>query len=294
MRVVLGLVCFLVSVCALSACQLKPVIRSNEGTLEPKAESVEETIPSEAAVAFEGVSFRYDPRVFGTVTKELVPEHKLEEPDHKPDYVAPEHVLFEFEFGREYSKAQIAVYPLSEFPNAYSVSPDMVAYIKKDIERLRRVLKDPSYRLNGDIPHLPYADVSRFFSVRVRDLDFQNGDGIIFVTHWSHGADLVSNRNLLYRFEGITSDGRYYVTAETPVSVAFLPDDPTDEFEGYAYKNLFEGLNSKEAMARIKKYRESITTRLEKLNSNDFGPALEKFEAIISSLRVDSKNSPPE
>ncbi len=279
---------FLVAVaCVFLACDLKPAVRSNEGTLQPKTELVEETIPSEEAVEFEGVSFRYDPRVFGSVTREVVPEHKLENPTDKPDYVAPQHIRFEFEFGREFSKARIAVYPLNGFEKAYAVSLHMVGVINDDIAGLRKVLKNPTFRLDREIPHLEYRDASDNFYVKVRDFDFPTGNGIIFVTHWSHGADLVSNRNLLYRFEGITADGRYYVTAETPVSIAFLPDDSPDEFEGYTYKNLYEGNSSeKDATARIEKYRKSITTRLEKLNSNDFSPNLDKFEAIIASLRI--------
>lgn len=286
MKLVLGSLCFLASMFVL-ACNMRPVVRSNEGALEPKSESAEETIPSEQAVDFEGVSFNYDPRVFGDVTKEVVPEHKLEDPTYKPDGVAPECIQFEFEVGREYSKARIAIYPLDGFDDVYAINPNMVKMITGDITGLRRVLKDPSFRLGRAIPHLEYRDASDDFYVKVRDFDFPNGSGIIFVTHWSIENDLISNAHLIYRFEGITTDGKFYVTAEAPVSVAFLPDDSPNEFEGYTHENLYTAnSNSEETTARIEKYRKSITTRLEKLNSNDFSPALDKFEAIIASLKI--------
>jgi len=279
--------CLLIFVSLLVGCNLRPSIRGNEGSLESKTETVEETIPSDQAVEFEGVSFHYDPRVFGDVKKEVVPERKLERPDNKPDYVAPDYVQFEFESGEENNKARIAVYPLDKFDDAYAINPDMVKYIKDHIAGLRKVLKDPSFRLSGQIPHLEYADASDDFYVKVRDFDFPSGNGIIFVTRWVIENDLISNRNLVYRFEGITSDGKFYVTAETPVSVSFLPDAEPEEFEGYTYENLYKGnSNSKDAEARIEKYRKSITTRLEKLNSNEYSPNLEKFNAIISSLKI--------
>jgi len=61
--------CLLIFVSLLVGCNLRPSIRGNEGSLESKTETVEETIPSDQAVEFEGVSFHYDPRVFGDVKK---------------------------------------------------------------------------------------------------------------------------------------------------------------------------------------------------------------------------------
>jgi hypothetical protein len=269
------------------ACHYAPVIRSNEGSLESKHESAEEVAPSDQAVDFEGVSFHYDPRVFGDVAKQVVPEHKLEDPSEKPDYVAPECIQFEFELGDEGSKARIAIYPIDKFDDAYVISPRMVKYVNEQIEGLRKALQNPSFRIRGQIPHLEYRDDWDDFYVKVRKFDFLSGAGIIFVTHYSFEDDLIGNNRLVYRFEGISSDGKYYVTAETPISVGFLPDDSPREFEGYTFENLYNGnSNSKDTTARIEKYRNSISTRLEKLNPNDYSPNLEKFEEIISSLKI--------
>jgi len=264
-------------------------VRGNEGTLEAKNTSTEDqAIASDQPVDFEGVSFHYDARVFGEVRKEVVPEHKLEDPTYKPDYVFPQHVLFEFEFGSvDSGKTRIEVYPLDRFDDAYAINPNLVADMKEQIAGLQKVLKDPSFRLHNQIPHLDFSDGSDIFYVKVRDFDFPSGDGIIFVAYWDIENSLISNRNLVYRFEGITADRKFYVNAETPVNVAFLPDDMPQEFEGYTYENLFGGnSNSKDAEGRIKKYRDSISTRLEKLNSTEYSPALEKFEEIISSVKI--------
>ena len=106
MKSVIGSICLLG---LLSSCNFKPTVRGNEGSLEPKTEAGEEAIASDPEVSFEGITFRYDPHVFGDVKKEVVPESKLEDPTFKPDGVAPEHVLFEFDYGKEFNRWQFAV-----------------------------------------------------------------------------------------------------------------------------------------------------------------------------------------
>lgn len=240
----------------------------------------------ERAAEFNGVSFRYDPTVFGNVKSEAVPAQPLEEEDYKPDGVAPDHILFTFEFGRSDRDVKLAVYPLNGFPKAYSVNPKLVKAMQQEIKGLKDVLKDSLSRLDGQIPHLPFEDASNDFYVRARHFNFLNGKGILFVTHLSHGAALVSNRNLIYRYEGITDDGKYYVTAETPVSVDFLPYSSPDRFEGFTYENLFETYRRPEAKRRYDDYIKSITDRLKKLEPTDYRPNLEKFDSMIASLRI--------
>jgi hypothetical protein len=98
---------------------------------------------------------------------------------------------------------------------------------------------------------------------------------------------LISNDHLQYVFQGLTTDGKYYVVAEMPVSVPFLPDDSPEEFEGYRRLYLLEDYSTPDTIkARYKDYVRSITTRLEKLPADKFRPALRHFEEMIASIRV--------
>ncbi len=232
------------------------------------------------SVEFEGVSFTYDPSVFGGVKTELVPDYPLDDPDFKPDGVEPEHVQFTFDLHHDYSNAELAVFPLNRFPEMYAKNPYSVTQMKREIEALRQLVKNKDYRFDGQIPHLRFADASLDFFVHVKDLVFAGGKGVVFVTHWNTEASLISNRNLIYRFEGITDDGKWYVTAETPIRVDALPYEQPDEFEGYKWE---DGLHSEQ---KRKKYVDSISSRLARLKPDDFTPRLAKFEEIISSLRI--------
>ena len=256
--------------------------RSNGSDTPSKATSTDQ----ETAVDFKRVSFRYDRSVFGNVTSRTVAAQPLEQSGDKPDGVGPEHVHFTFDYGRPDNDTYLSVYPLNEFPKVYAVNEALAKLMEQKIKGLKEVLKDPLYRHLGEIPHLPFRDATDNFYVRVRPFNFLNGKGILFVTHWTHGAALVSNRNLVYRFEGITDDGKYYVTAETPVTVGFLPYEPPYRFEGFTYEHLFEAYRRQEAKRRYDNYLKSITDRLKKLEPGEFFPNLTKFESIIASLKV--------
>ena len=257
-----------------------PVAQTRQNTNQVKPSD------QQRAVEFKRVSFRYDPTVFGEVKSETVPAQALEEPNDKPDGVAPAHENFTFALGRENWDAYVSVYPLNEFPKVYDVNSKLAKAMQLEIKGLREVLKDNSYRHNGQIPHLPFRDATDNFYVRVKPLNFLNGKGVVFVTHWTHEATLVSNRNLVYRFEGISDDGKFYVTAETPLSVQFLPFDPPYRFEGFTYEHLYEAYRRPEMKRRYDDYLKSVTDRLRKLEPADFSPNLEYFEAIITSLKV--------
>jgi hypothetical protein len=276
-----SLVTLTVAVCA--SCQghteqkSQAAVTVNAPTVEPSGEK---------RVEFDGVSFSYDSKVFGDVENEIVPVYPLEEPDYKPDRVAPKHLHFMFALGRPDRNAHLSVYPLDEFPKVYSVNPEFVKAMERQIEALKRVLKDPTHRYRNEIPHLPFEDVSHSFYVRVRHFNFVNGRGVLFVTHWAHGYEFVSNRNLIYRFEGIVNDGRHYVTAETPLAVTFLPAESPVEVEGLTWKELVNADENAEAGRRQQIYIKTITDRLEKLGPSEFQPHLEKFESIIRSLKI--------
>ena len=99
---------------------------------------------------------------------------------------------------------------------------------------------------------------------------------------------MVSNDHLRYVFEGLSSDGKYYVLAEIPISVKFLPEDPPDEFEGYKQSYLFEDYETSDTIKRrYRNYISSITTRLDNLSPNDFNPSLRYLEEMISSLKIE-------
>ena len=70
-----------------------------------------------------------------------------------------------------------------------------------------------------------------------------------------------SNRQLRYIFEGLTDDEKYYVLAEMPVSVDFLPKDSSDEYEGYKIPE-GEKFNGEVVSKRIAEVNKKVAKRV--------------------------------
>lgn len=243
-------------------------------------------IPKHEIVNFEGVSFTYNPQVFGKVKSELVAEQFLENETDKPDGVEPRHRLFTFDLSMPYSDMTVAVYPIDDFPRMYAVNKSSVEAAKKNTGNLRKVLKDKDFRVENQIPFLPFRDAHQTFQVKVNYFDFQNGKGILFLTFWDTEIEFPSNRQLRYTFEGITADGEYYVLGEMPISVAFLPENSSDEFEGYKIP-WNENFDAKTVFKQIDEANKKVAKRLETLPQNELNPNPKYFEEIISSLKVE-------
>lgn len=241
-------------------------------------------------VSFKGVSFKYDPKIFGKVTAEDVPEWHLENETDKPDGVAPRHVKFTFDLCKTIYcwEGSLEVYPINEFPQMYAVNKQLVQATEKEIEALKKVLIDKNFRSEDQIPYIPFIDAGQDFQAKVRLSPFDKGKGIFFVTHINTEMARISNDHLRYIFEGLTDDGKYYVLAEVPVSVKFLPDVPPREFEGDMDESIHDPYPYSDAHnKRYKDYVLSITTRLEKLHASEFRPDLKQLEKIIESLRIE-------
>ena len=59
--------------------------------------------------------------------------------------------------------------------------------------------------------------------VQVQYLDFKSGTGVRFLTQFNNGMAPVNNHDLIYTFQGLTSDGKYYIAAVLPVTHPDLP-----------------------------------------------------------------------
>jgi hypothetical protein len=249
---------------------------------------MEQTGNDSGKVNFKGVSFSYNPQIFGKVKIEEINAAPLERADDKPGENFPKHVEFTFEKTQHSSGARIAIIPIANYRRMFAVSKGMTTAFDENLSAMQKVIKNKDYRVKNQIPLMPFYDAHQTFTAKVKHLSFQNGDGILFLTQIDHEASLINNEGLTCYFQGMTKDRRNYIFAVFSVKASFLPDSWTaTEFEDYKLLAYYKE-------GDVKGYQEYVlkmTKRLENLPPEKYEPHLKYFEEIISSLKVKNKRT---
>jgi len=222
--------------------------------------------------SYKGVSFSYHPSVASDVTAEILP---AEESDISPfeTWTFPERVGFDF-IDYPYTESSwtpyLVVYPLGDFE---ADNPGAAQLIGDLWDLLSEQPATPDRR----IPVLPPPYAAQLMHARVGYLTFENGEGIHFLTQYAQDTVPIVNSELVWQFEGLTDDGRYYVGARFPVSSPLLPDEmaKVDQSQRIAVEENFEG------------YIEDIERQLAEEPAANFTPDLSLLTATMESVKVE-------
>lgn len=142
----------------------------------------------------------------------------------------------------------------------------------KMAEDLKALLQ--TQQVGDQLPYLPLQiSVKQALHPQVKFLDFQNGKGVRFLTEWHNGLAPIDNRGLVYTFQGLTNDGKYYVAAVLPVNNEGLPADEADTAHLPAnYQSDYTN------------YLSATTSMLEKSADSAYTPDLSKLDAMMQSM----------
>ena len=232
---------------------------------QPTAElEAQAAAPDGKEVAFEGIRFTYDPALASGVESSILPaaEDMLG--------VVPEHIRFVF---RDYvwsgSMHTPAIYV---FPaDAYRTTNE---YVNENIDRLTELLEQRPAE-TGTIPFLPVWNAGQMIASNVEYMDFQNGSGVRYLSQYGQAIYPINNNGLFYTFQGITSDGAWYVAVVMPVAHPLLPssdEPPGGDWE--AFSDQFET------------YLKETRVLLESQSDASFTPDLRLLDALAVSLQV--------
>jgi hypothetical protein len=162
-------------------------------------------------------------------------------------------------------KPQIFIYPVSELAAANENAGKVTA-------ELQTLLQS---RQAGDrLPFLPLVNAAQMMHVQMQYLDSENGQGVRYLTQFSQGLNPINNSELIYTFQGLTSDGKYYIAAVLPVTYPELPasnapdDQPAGMLDDYPA------------------YIANTVSLLDQQTANSFTPDLDQLDALIRSLEI--------
>ncbi len=183
--------------------------------------------------------------------------------------IMPEYTVLtlqEYPINNHLMKPKIFIYPLAEL-GEYNEGAGQI------VTALQTVLQAPQELEN--MPFLPMFNAAQIFHTHVRYLDFKNGMGLRYLTMFSQGIVPVNNSELIYTYQGVTSDGKYYVAAVLPINHPSLPGDGT-----------VTGNEPPEFTSDFLAYLNNVVKSLNAQAGNTFTPDLAQLDAMMSSLEI--------
>lgn len=217
------------------------------------------------------VKFSY-PANWKTPVSKTVKAVPLDNPQDKPDGVAPAHV----EVTMEPAKVQVYAFPLKEAkasPDAFTKKYPTVDSAAKDLRKMLSVRPK-----SKNTPFLPWADATTYFESKSRQVSFKNGKARSFLAEYLIEPDVIDNARLIYTAQGITNDGKYYLSLVAPVKTKALPDKgDVSKMTPAAYKKFSAGFSE---------FATKVGTKLDRLLPSSFEPDLDILDKLVQSIEL--------
>jgi len=226
---------------------------------------------TEGRIIYEGVSFLLDPAVAAGASGRTVPENPGT-PDGPYWEVNPQYVnisLAGYPLAGTFFSPAISIYPVEDYRRLDPRSGETL----DDLENL--LAEEPAGE--NQIPFLPVMNAGQVFHSNVQYLDFHNGSGVRFLAIYAQYPAPVNNQDLFYTFQGLTADGRFFVSVILPVNHPSLPADLNALSQ-----------SEMEAIAQDPEtYYRDMAATLSAWPGDGFKPDLAKLDALIASLAIE-------
>jgi hypothetical protein len=231
-----------------------------EATATPPAQLIQ--------IDYAGVAFSFDPSIAASAeheTVEAVTSTEVASWEQAPQYTV--FTLSGYPLTGTFHQPQIFIYPVQDYLTIVPTIGDSLANLQQ------MLIEKSTAQLPENLPFFQNWNAGQMMYAGVKFLDFKNGSGVRYLTQYGQSFYPINNTDMFYTFQGLTSNGKYLVSAVLPVSNPILPDpetmlqDPkfTDQYESY--------------IAGIKK-------QLNEQPDASFQPGLSLLDQMMNSLEI--------
>ncbi len=137
----------------------------------------------------------------------------------------------------DFNEPHLLIYPLPQWAPMFPKK--RMAEFNERLGHLKKAIANKSSKGLDELPILPESDGHEFLRAQEKYLKFNNGagSGVSFISVYGNGDPPVNAADFFYTFQGITTDGKYYVSFFWPVTVTGMPKDlPVEKSVAYANK----------------------------------------------------------
>lgn len=182
------------------------------------------------------------------------------------------------------NQRQILIIPVQDYLDRFAADAEVQKQARGRIDALQALIKARTTKASDEIPVVPTFNAAQVFRSKVKYINFKGGSGVRFVTMYSQDVAPITNGDVFYTFQGLTSDGKYYVAAYIPVDTKVL----TDSRDKVQQKELDETVQNFDA------YLKRVTTALERQPSNGYTPNLDAVDNVIKSIELKTNDPAPQ
>ncbi len=225
---------------------------------------------------YAGIQFSYNTTLATDVIGEHVPGEPTTHALPSLETGSPDHLRVSFDHNTapgifDPHDAQLLIFPVNEYRIIFGIVHDTIA-------KLQRLITEKPEAFEKPLPFLPPITTEQRFAIQPQYLDFQNGTGIRYITHYSRKAQVIEDRDIFYTYQGLTHDGQHYVTFVFPLVAEGL-ENPAGA-----------GREADTSEENYNAYLEEAEQQLQQLALSDYVPDIVKLDALITSLSVNPKD----
>jgi len=241
------------------------------------SQSASTAIPSQTSgmpVSFENVSFVIPSGLASGANPEKMVS--VDTNSGAPWEIAPTHLRFTltgYQLQGKFHEPAIYVYPADEYAK-------MNTNAAAQIESLKRI-RTGAPILKETMPRVPWFNAELVIAANVKVIPFQNGRGVRTLTEYAQYLAPINNHELIYQFQGLTDDDKYYFFAILPITAPILAEDEKPDAPvppGGVPIPADTGPNDV--------YYVAVTQKLNGLSPENYAPSLNALDALIQSILI--------
>jgi len=179
--------------------------------------------------------------------------------------------------------ARVMIFQTADFSVFGDDNPQGFMNQKRALIELLATGVDPAYCAEPipgrpSLPYLPWINMQQVFCAQPEIIEFVGGKGIRYISHYAQSPAPALDQQIIYTFQGLTDDGKFYVSAVFPVETGIFPTEasPCPKCGEPDYNPIPE-------------WNALLVEQLTQLNTqpeDDFAPSLRLLDELIQSIQI--------
>jgi hypothetical protein len=236
-------------------------------TVTPETPTATELPVAQTNVTCNELALFLDPVLASGYDCKTIPEVSGEGFDVNPQYT--ELTLQGYPLSDRFFTPRIDVFPVQRFSE---LAPDAV---NADVAALQALIGGGA--VGNSLPLLPIFNAAQEFHAQYKVLAFANGSGIRYLVQYAQYSAPINNHDMFYSFQGLTGDGKYWISAILPISNSILPANGDNPPNGQTFEQFGNNFPT---------YIVDITNQLNSQTAGSFIPSLNVLDSLVASIQI--------